>query len=124
MRFDRVRQLLSAFVLAPILATAQHNGPFRNDLPVATECWFEPHYFDSLRTGPIDYCRRNLRFRAGVLECLTFSDRVCTVWFPDRREWGETRSSSDERLVRCPAGPEPPTCPRLRPPGRLGSGFR
>lgn len=99
------------------------NGPFAN-YPVTADCWVEQHYFDSLRTGPIEYCRKNLRFRPGALECLTYVDRVCNVWFPDRQEWDVTRSSNEPRLIRCPEGPEPPSCPRLGVPRTLGSAGR
>lgn len=119
-----LRLALCALLLAPALATARRNGPpivvvpggIYNG-PVTTDCWIEPHYFDSLRNGPVEYCRKNLRYKVGALECLSFIDRVCTTWFPDRNEWGETRSSNESRLIRCPDGEPPPTCPRLRLPG-------
>ena len=129
----RVRPLLFVLLLLAALAHGFPDGRHAPtgspgyvpgyELPFTTECWYEPHYFDSLRTGPIEYCRKNLRYRPGALECLTISDRVCTLWYPDRREWGESRISGEARLMRCPAGDEPPTCPRLNV-GRTSGSWR
>ena len=123
----RVRPLLFVLLLLPAITRAflddRHPPLFfpgqspGRELPYTTDCWFEPHYFDSLRTGPIEYCRQHLRYRPGALECLTVRDRVCSLWDPDRREWGESRVSGETHLIRCPAGQEPPSCPRLGPAG-------
>lgn len=81
---------------------------------VVTSCWTEPRYFETLRYGLIDYCRRHLRFQAGKLDCFYFVDEVCWVFLPDTREHVQTRSGGNGIAFPCPPRPEPPVCPRLR----------
>jgi hypothetical protein len=81
---------------------------------VTTQCWVEPRWFETLRSGPVDYCKRSLRFRPGQVDCLAFTDEVCWAVNRDTGEWTQLRNSGRETLFVCPSGPEPPTCPRLR----------
>jgi hypothetical protein len=74
-------------------------------------CWPEVKVFDSLRRGPIDYCRKRLAYRPGRLECAQVAENVC--WVLLGTQWTLTRSPVTEHLVPCPDGPEPPVCPRL-----------
>jgi hypothetical protein len=78
-----------------------------------TSCFVNVRLFRSLRTGPIDYCRENLRYEPGALECYQFTDQVCTVFLPSTGGFTETRSLLHAIPFRCPDGPEPPVCPRL-----------
>jgi hypothetical protein len=81
---------------------------------ITTSCWVEPRWFETLRNGPVDYCKRSLRFRPGQIDCLAFTDEVC--WAINRLTGESTqfRNNGRETLFPCPSGPEPPTCPRLR----------
>ena len=81
---------------------------------VTTSCWVEPRWFDSLRSGPVDYCKRSLRYRPGRIDCLAFTDEVCWAFNRDTGDWQQLRNAGREILFQCPEGPEPPTCPRLR----------
>jgi hypothetical protein len=83
---------------------------------VTTSCWIEPRWFDTLRYGPVDYCKKSLRYRPGKLDCLAFTDQVCWALNQATGEYQQLRSNGNETLFICPAGPEPPTCPRM---GRL-----
>lgn len=90
-------------------------APF-SPLPVVTGCRVEPRLFFSLRTGWIDYCRGHLGFAPGAPDCFNFTDQVCTVFVPLTQQWTETRyDNALPAVFPCPAGPEPPTCPRLGP---------
>ena len=79
-----------------------------------TSCWVEHRWFDTLRNGPMDYCKRSLRYRPGRVDCLGFTDQVCWAVNQVTGEWQELRTSGIQSLIVCPEGPEPPTCPRLR----------
>jgi hypothetical protein len=81
-------------------------------LPAVGACWVDVRLFDTLRHGPFDYCRDNLRYRPGALECYQFTDQVCPVFFPGSG-LVETRSLVHSHVFRCPPGPEPPVCRRL-----------
>ena len=80
--------------------------------PTVTACWYDVRLFDTLRHGRIDYCRENLRYRPGALECHQFTDQVCSVFLPGSG-LVETRSPVHSHVFRCPGGPEPPVCRRL-----------
>ena len=80
---------------------------------VVTDCWLQARTFDTLRNGPFAYCRKNLRYRPGALECFWIAERVCWVFFPDRREWSQLHTPEAPVAFPCPDGPEPPVCPRL-----------
>jgi hypothetical protein len=86
---------------------------------VTTTCWIEPRWFESLRSGPVDYCKKSLRYRPGKLDCLTFTDQICWALNPATGEYQQLRSDGIETLIICPDGPEAPTCPRM---GRLFRG--
>jgi hypothetical protein len=113
----RVAALAIAAVLGadPVAATGIPTPP----PPIApgpafpTSCFVNVRLFRSLRTGPIDYCRENLRYVPGALECYQFTDQVCTVFLPSTGGFTETRSLLHATPFRCPDGPEPPVCPRL-----------
>jgi hypothetical protein len=81
---------------------------------VTASCWIEPRWFESLRSGPVDYCKRSLRYRPGRIDCLAFIDEVCWALNRETGDWQQLRTSGRETLIACPQGPEPPTCPRLR----------
>lgn len=75
-------------------------------------CWTEIRLFDSLRTGPIDYCRKRLRYRPGALECYRIVDHVCAT--PSAAGQIVTgRTPLTREVLPCPRGPEPPVCRRL-----------
>jgi hypothetical protein len=81
---------------------------------VTTSCWVEPRWFETLRHGPVDYCKRSLRYRPGKIDCVAYTDEVCWAVNQVTGDWQQLRSAGLQRLFQCPAGPEPPTCPRLR----------
>jgi hypothetical protein len=81
---------------------------------VTTSCWVEPRWFETLRNGPMDYCKRSLRYSRGQVDCLTFADQVCWAVNQVTGEWQQLRTDGLQNLIVCPDGPEPPTCPRLR----------
>ena len=87
------------------------SGPVQPAFP--TSCYLNVRLFRTLRYGPIDYCRENLRYEPGALECYQFTDQVCTVYLPASGGFTETRSLVNSYAFRCPDGPEPPVCPRL-----------
>ena len=90
-------------------------APFAIPSPwFTTSCWIEPHWFETLRDGPIDFCKRSLRFRPGKVDCLAVTDEVCWAFNQLTGEWTTFRNARREQLIVCPSGPEPPTCPRLR----------
>jgi hypothetical protein len=75
-------------------------------------CWIEVRLFDTLRYGPIDVCRKRLRYRPGALECYHIVDRVCATVLPDGQVLNG-RTPTSREVVPCPAGVEPPVCRRL-----------
>ena len=81
---------------------------------VKTSCWIEPRWFESLRSGPVDYCKKSLRYRPGRLDCLAFTDEVCWAFNRVTGDYQQLRNVGRESLIICPEAPEPPTCPRLR----------
>jgi hypothetical protein len=81
---------------------------------VTSSCWLERRWFETLRSGPVDFCKRSLRFRPGHVDCVVFSDEVCWVVNTQTGEWQLLRTPRLDSLIPCPEGPEPPTCPRLR----------
>jgi hypothetical protein len=115
----RVWTLVLVATLASTIASAQPPrilppnaallGPW-----VTVSCWVEPRWFDTLRNGPMDFCKRSLRYRPGQIDCLTFTEQVCWNVNQVTGEGQQFRSAGIESLIACPMGPEPPTCPRLR----------
>ena len=77
-----------------------------------TQCWVEQRWFETLRSGPVDYCKQSLRYRPGQIDCVAFTDEVCWAVNHVTGEWQQLRNTGREVLFRCPDGPEPPTCPR------------
>jgi hypothetical protein len=75
-------------------------------------CWPEVKLFDTLRYGPVDFCRKRLAYTPGRLECAQVREQVCWVVLADG-QWTLTRSPIGTQLFPCPRGPEPPVCPRL-----------
>jgi hypothetical protein len=75
-------------------------------------CWLDVRLFYTLRYGPVDFCRRNLRYRPGTLECYQFTDQVCATFVP-ASGWVTGRNAIDTRVFPCPDGPEPPVCRQL-----------
>jgi hypothetical protein len=74
-------------------------------------CWPEYKLFDSLRTGPVDFCRKRLAYHPGRLECAQVEENVC--WILLGTQWTQTRMPVNERVLPCPEGPQPPVCPRM-----------
>jgi hypothetical protein len=83
--------------------------------PVPGYCWVDTRVFYTLRLGPVAFCRRNLRYRPGALECYQFIDRVCNTLDPVNG-WVTSRSPIDAQVFPCPVGPEPPVCRTLDMP--------
>lgn len=114
----------SAFVLVAMLASTVASAQSRPRVvapnaallgPWTTvSCWVEPRWFETLRNGPMDFCKKSLRYRPGQIDCLTFTDQVCWNVNQVTGEYQQFRTSGIESLIACPLGPEPPTCPRLR----------
>lgn len=80
--------------------------------PAPAWCWIETRLFDSLRTGPIDFCRKRLRYRPGALECYRIVDHVCLT-FTAAGQWFSARTPVTREVIVCPRGPEPPVCRQL-----------
>lgn len=115
-----------AFVVAAVLTAAPGMCPLpalAHDFTVpgqgiVTACWFDTRLFESLRYGPVTYCRKRLAYTPGALECYQFTDQVCTVVLPSSATVTQTRQPVAPVLFPCPDGPEPPVCPRLGAGGR------
>ena len=45
-------------------------------VPPPAYCWPETKLFDTLRYGPVDLCRKKLRYRPGRLECAQVDENV------------------------------------------------
>jgi hypothetical protein len=101
----RVQAANSTPVPAPIL-------PVPVPVPAPSYCWLDVRLFNTLRLGPVDFCRRNLRYRPGALECYQFLDQVCATFVPSSG-WVTSRSPVDTQVFACPEGPEPPVCRKL-----------
>lgn len=113
-------------MLASLLALAPNVGAHQFDVPahgIVTACWFDTRLFDSLRTGPVTYCRGHLAYAPGALDCYQFTDQVCSVLLHSPTPTlTETRVPVAPYLFACPDGPEPPLCPRLGWRGRWHRG--
>ena len=75
-------------------------------------CSADVRVFDTLRNGPFDYCRKNLKYKPGAFECFTITDQVCISLLPNGL-WGDTRAGVLRQVFQCPRAPEPPVCRRL-----------
>jgi hypothetical protein len=108
---------LPILLLTAAVAVAQRPPP-HVVLPgtawVTTSCWVEPRWFETLRYGPVDYCKRSLRYRPGKIDCLAYTNEVCWAVNQVTGDWQQLRGSGLPTLFACPEGPEPPTCPRMR----------
>ena len=82
---------------------------------LSSQCWVDVRLFDTLRLGPVDFCRRRMRYRPGALECYRFLDQVCMTWVHGSG-WVTSRGSLDVQVFACPPVPEPPMCRRLDMP--------
>ena len=94
---------------APVAPTAPLLGPW-----VRTSCWVDHRWFETLRNGPVDYCKRSLRYRPGRIDCIAYTDEICWAVNQVTGEYQQLRTEGLQSLIVCPDGPEPPTCPRLR----------
>ena len=112
--------LLLFAALWPIVSQA---GPLATPVPVPvvpvpspvlppSSCWIDVRIFYTLRNGPMDFCRRNLRYRPGALEYYRFIDQVCATFVP-ASGWVTGRNAIDTQVFPCPYGPEPPVCRQL-----------
>jgi hypothetical protein len=81
-------------------------------VPEPGYCSIDTLVFYSLRYGPVAFCRRNLRYRPGALECYQFINRVCATLDPVNG-WVNSRSPVDAQVFPCPPGIEPPVCRTL-----------
>jgi hypothetical protein len=112
-----VAAALAAAVLmagpARALDPRRPNPPQSRAVPVPVPqpgyCWIDTRLFYTLRYGPVAFCRRNLRYRPGALECYAFTDQVCATLDPVNG-WVNSRSAIDWQVFPCPAGIEPPVC--------------
>jgi hypothetical protein len=76
-------------------------------------CWSDVRLFRTLRDGNFPYCRQNLRYRPGALECFQIVEQVCDVIQPGSPLPVRTSSIVNKQVIVCPDGPEPPVCRRL-----------
>jgi hypothetical protein len=112
-----VRGLLGLAVLAAAQVPAANEVVPRGPVVVPggvvnpSYCWAEVKLFDTLRYGPVDFCRKRLTYRPGRLECAQVSESVC--WVLLGTQWTLTRTPVSQYVIPCPDGPEPPVCPRL-----------
>jgi hypothetical protein len=112
--------LIGAAVLAGPAAAGPQNAtpvpvpvlPVPVPVPAPSYCWLDVRLFHTLRLGPVDFCRRKLRYRPGALECYQFTDQVCATYVP-ASGWVTSRSAVNTQVFACPAGPEPPVCRQL-----------
>jgi len=119
----RTAVLAAAIAVAAILAAPAHALDPQRPAPPQSRaltvpggepgyCWTDIRVFYTLRYGPVAFCRRNLRYRPGALECYQFLDRVCAT--PDPLNgWVNSSSPLDSQVFPCPAGIEPPVCRTL-----------
>jgi hypothetical protein len=120
----RARLLSGLLLLGSITAGLVHAGsPNATPVPAPllpvpvpvlppSYCWLDVRLFRTLRLGPVDFCRRNLRYRPGALECYQFLDQVCATYVP-ASGWVTGRNVVNTEVFPCPAGPEPPVCRQL-----------
>jgi hypothetical protein len=76
-------------------------------------CWSDVRLFNTLRNGNFPYCRQNLRYRPGALECFQITEQVCEVIPVGATLPILTTSPVTKQVIPCPDGPEPPVCRRL-----------
>jgi hypothetical protein len=76
-------------------------------------CWSDVRLFNTLRNGNFPYCRQNLRYRPGALECFQITEQICEVIPAGATLPIQTTSPLSKQVIPCPDGPEPPVCRRL-----------
>lgn len=81
--------------------------------PQTLGCWTDVRIFNTLRSGNVPYCRQNLRYRPGALECVQITEQVCQVIPAGATLPIQTTSPVNKQIIPCPDGPEPPVCRRL-----------
>ena len=86
--------------------------PYPYPPPPPAWCWIEVRLFETLRYGPLDVCRKRLRYRPGALECYRIIDRVCATVQGDG-QIVNGRTPTTREVVPCPRGVEPPVCRAL-----------
>ena len=105
--------IASSFAWAAPPAMVGPSGPIVAPW-VTTSCWVEHRWFETLRNGPVDYCKRSLRYHPGKIDCIAFADELCWMVNRETGEYQQFRHPTVDTLIQCPQGPEPPTCSRLR----------
>jgi hypothetical protein len=93
----------------PVIPAYPYAYPYAQTLG----CWSDVRLFNTLRNGNFPYCRENLRYRPGALECFQVTEQVCSVILPGATLPIETTSEQNRQVIPCPDGPEPPVCRRL-----------
>ncbi|HWP66242.1 MAG TPA: hypothetical protein VNO26_10040 [Candidatus Limnocylindria bacterium] len=123
----RLVAVAATLLSQPLVAAAQTRGPtiivlpdgqpvlpalpFGYAQPLA--CWSDVRIFRTLRNGNFPYCRQNLRYRPGALECYQITEQVCEVLPAGATLPIQTTSQINKQVIVCPDGPEPPVCRRL-----------
>ena len=108
---------LSAQSRAPNIIVVPGNTQVLPVLPAPyaqpISCWQDIRLFRTLRNGNFPYCRQNLRYRPGALECFQIAEQVCDVIPAGSAIPIQTTSVLRKQVIVCPDGPEPPVCRRL-----------
>jgi len=109
----------------PLVAAAQPRSPTIFVIPGGGQplpalpyaqplsCWSDVRLFNTLRNGNFPYCRQNLRYRPGALECFQIVEQICDVIPAGATLPVRTTSTVNKQVIVCPDGPEPPVCRRL-----------
>src|SRR5262245_56278923 len=71
------QQRSPSIVVVPGGAQAWPVLPYPFAQPIS--CWQDIRLFRTLRNGNFPYCRQNLRYRPGALECFQITEQVCDV---------------------------------------------
>lgn len=100
---------------APTIIVVPGGGQALPALPFAQplSCWSDIRLFHTLRNGNFPYCRQNLRYRPGALECFQIAEQVCEVIPAGGTLPVRTTSTLSKQVIVCPDGPPPPVCRRL-----------
>ena len=102
---------------APTIVVVPGNQPvypaFPYAYPQTLGCWSDVRIFRTLRNGNFPYCRQNLRYRPGALECFQITEQICQVIPAGATLPIQTTSPVNKQIIPCPDGPEPPVCRRL-----------
>ncbi|MFN8542742.1 MAG: hypothetical protein U0807_00810 [Candidatus Binatia bacterium] len=112
----RAGRILAAGLLAAALTgspASAYDPRLLEPGAIVGSCWAEARTFDSLKSGPVPYCRGHLRYTPGRLDCYWISEQVCWVYLPGRNDWVLTRTPEERLAFPCPYAAEPPVCPRL-----------